>query len=320
MPLQFHCPNCNALLSTSAENSGTIVNCGRCHMELLVPEPLPPETNPPVVEVDVQITAHPLVDRFTIVDDEPQQASATPAAAETAEQVDRSDIRRPWYRDPVIVFGWFLPLYLLAGFIVWAALDLKTRWVLVPPRNDAVNEQFVEAPLSREAQTDEKPEPQHVNETPAAAVSPEKPIPPIVTASADHIDKGAEAADVEDPAEESAFDLRGALPRVGFKVRERIKVTGVSTSDFRKPKAKSVTIKTDITTELEHVYTVTAVADDQVTEYTTAVVAGHTTSSFLGLDFKRRTTDKLSDLIDQTITASKQGEIWVQELRDHAPG
>ncbi len=168
MSLQFHCPNCDALLSTSAENSGTIVNCGRCHMELLVPEPLTPGTTPPVVEVDVQITAHPLVDGFTIIDDEPQQASGLPAAAETAEQVERSSIHRPWYRDPVVVFGWLLPLYFLAGFVVWAVLDLKTRSVQVPPRNDAVNEQLVKAPLIRETQTDKKTEPQAV-EKPAPA-------------------------------------------------------------------------------------------------------------------------------------------------------
>ncbi len=140
-----------------------------------------------------------------------------------------------------------------------------------------------------------------------------------MAASADDNDKGAEAAEVDEPAEETAFDLRGPIPRVGFKVRERITVIGVCTSEFHKPKAKSVTIKTDITKELENIHTVTAVAGDQVVEYTTEVIADHLTSSFVGLDYKRRTTDKLSELIEQTITASKQGQVWVHDLPGHNP-
>ena len=142
---------------------------------------------------------------------------------------------------------------------------------------------------------------------------------PSSQASADDNDKGAEIAEVDEPIDETAFDLRGPLPRVGFKVRERITIIGVCTSEFHKPKAKSVTIKTDITKELENIHTVTAVAGDEVVEYTIEVIADHLTSSFVGLDFKRRTSEKLNDLIEQTITASKQGQIWNHELRGHNP-
>lgn len=66
-------------------------------------------------------------------------------------------------------------------------------------------------------------------------------------------------------------------------------------------------------------YTVTDLVGDQVDEYKTEVVAGHTTTSFMGRDRKRRTTESLDDLIDQTITSRKTGRTWVHALLDRAP-
>jgi len=320
MGIQFRCPSCNTLLSTSTENSGTMVNCGRCHIELLVPERLPPETTPPVVEVDVQVSEQSTIDRFTIIDDEPQPDFLSPAAEDTAEQIEPSNVHRPWFRDPVIVFGWLLPLYLLAGFIVWAVMDLKTSWVLVPPRNIAVNEQLVQAPIDLEAQKKEMTKPHTAEERPPpAVVLPEEPGLPVAAALADDNDNGADVSEVDEPADENAFDLRGSVPPVGFKVREQITVNGVRASEFQKPNAKPIIIKADITKTVENVYTVTAIADGQVIGYSTEVVAGHTTTRFVGLDRRSRTTEKLDDLVEQTITSKKIGRNWIHGILDHPP-
>ena len=46
MSLQFQCPSCRALLSTSTAMSGSIVNCGRCHNDVVVPSIAPPVALP----------------------------------------------------------------------------------------------------------------------------------------------------------------------------------------------------------------------------------------------------------------------------------
>ena len=128
----------------------------------------------------------------------------------------------------------------------------------------------------------------------------------------------ANVSKVDELADEKAYEFRGPVLPVGLKIRERIMVNGVRTSDFLKPKAKPVTIKADIVKELENVYTVTGVAGGQVIEYSTEVVAGHTTTSLVGLDGRRQTTDKLDELIKQTITSKKIGLNWVHGIPDHA--
>ena len=55
MSIQFHCPNCRTLLSTSTDKPGSIVSCVRCHKDIVVPNLPPPVASPiptiPVVPV-----------------------------------------------------------------------------------------------------------------------------------------------------------------------------------------------------------------------------------------------------------------------------
>ena len=320
MGIQFHCPSCNALLSTSTDEPGSIVSCGRCHTDLLVPQAVPAVVVPVVERIESQSTNQAAVDRFTIVEDEPQPTLLFAAGEDTTEQGEPAQVHRPWFRDPIIVFGWLLPLYVLAGFILWMGMDLKTKWALQSPRNAVASERLAQAPVNLEAETQEKTQPQDSEQPPAPATTlSEKPPPPVAAASADDNEEGADVPEVNEPADENAFDLRGPVPPVDFKVRERITVNGVRASEFHKPNAKRITIRADISKEVENIYTVTAVADDEVIEYSTEVIAGHSTTSFVGLDFRRRTTEKLDDLIEQTITSKKIGPNWAHVILDHTP-
>ena len=179
MSLQFHCPYCNTLLSTSAERSGTIVSCGRCHRQLRVPEPVAPETTPHLVEVEVQTTKPALVDGFKIIDDEPQTEARIPPPTTEIERLIPSNSHRPWYRDPVVVFGWLLPLYLLAGFVVWAAMNLKRRRCRCRRANDAATNNELKPPWS-ESTDEKKTEPHPVENPRRRRSSPQKPSVPVV--------------------------------------------------------------------------------------------------------------------------------------------
>ena len=46
MSLQFQCPHCNSLLSASADKSGSVVSCGICHQDMVVPNVAPPVALP----------------------------------------------------------------------------------------------------------------------------------------------------------------------------------------------------------------------------------------------------------------------------------
>ena len=185
MSLQFKCPNCNTLLSTSTDKSGSIVNCGRCHKDLLVPQSVPPVATPAVEPIEFQPTNQAAVDRHTISEYEPQPVPPFLAQGKTTEQTGLQGVHRPWFRDPIIVFGWLLPLYFLAGFVIWVGMDLRTKWVL-SRRNTGASERLVQAPVDLEAETKVKTQPRDSKKfPPPATVLPEKPAPPVATASAD---------------------------------------------------------------------------------------------------------------------------------------
>jgi hypothetical protein len=320
MSLQFNCPSCNTLSSIANDKAGSVVSCGHCHANVLVRQSVPSVVVPVVERIEYQRANQSPVEGFTIIEDEPQSIPLPPAAEGTTEQTAPPKVHRPWFRDPIIVFGWLLPLYILAGFILWMGMDLKTKWVLTSPRKAVSSERLVQAPVDLEAKTQEKTQPHETEKpSPPEAVLPEKPVPPVAAALADDNDEGADIKEVDEPADENAFDLRGPVPPVDFKVRERITLNGVRASEFLKPNAKPITIRADITKEVENIYTVTAVANDQVIEYSTEFVAGHTTTIFVGLDLRRRTTEKLDDLIEQTITSKKIGRNWAHGILDHAP-
>ena len=63
MSLQFRCPSCNTLLSTSTDKLGAMVTCGRCHEKIQIPpvasaaNPMPalppamPNASPPIIVI-----------------------------------------------------------------------------------------------------------------------------------------------------------------------------------------------------------------------------------------------------------------------------
>jgi hypothetical protein len=196
--------------------------------------------------------------------------------------------------------------------------DLATKSVPVPPRNGAEGGQALQGPVGSEAETKEKREAQDSGRPrPPTMVLAQKPSPPVVEDSAG--DNVADVTDLDEPATGQAFDLRGPVPPVGFKVRERVTLNGVRKSEFHKPNAKPIMINAVITKELENVYTVKAVAASQVTEYCTVFNTGHVTSSFVGLDGRRRTAEKVDNLIEETVISKKVGREWVHRMLNHEP-
>ena len=272
--------------------------------------------------IDVPTIKQNAVDHFTIVGDEDLAAPVDPVDEYVAENSDSPEVHRPWWRDPIIVFGWLLPLYILAGFLIWLAIDLSTNRVRMSQRAAVAGERLVQEPVGLKSEATAKAKTELADSEkspPAPAVLPELPASPVVAGPTEDEVTAADVPEVDEPADDDGFDLRGPVPAIGFRVRERVAVHGVRSDDFHRSNATYATLKTDITRIVENVYTVTAVANDEVTEYTMEVVAGHETSSFVGFDRRRRTDEKLDDLVEQTITSRRLGGDWVHIIRDHAP-
>jgi hypothetical protein len=115
---------------------------------------------------------------------------------------------------------------------------------------------------------------------------------------------------------EPVFDLRGPVPKIGFTVRERTKVTGSRTSTLTRPRARPVTERSDLVHDIEKVYTVTNVLNDKVCEYETKVITGDITLRDVDATGKRRTSDQLDDFVGETIGSMRLRAGWSHALID----
>jgi hypothetical protein len=268
--------------------------CPICRIQIQFPEFAPPVAGPIDKPDAAPLQIATTGDSSTGVETRPAVSTSSAARVIVTGGHPLGQSRRPWFRDPVIVFGWLIPAYVLAGFVAWVLIDLNAKSVPSLPRNGDASGQASGDPVDSSSET--KPD-------------------------ADDKDTGKRVADApaSEPSVERRFDLRGPVPPVGFKVRERITVDGVSSGEFLKPKAKPILIKSHITSEAENVYTVTAVANGQVVGYVTEIVTGHMTSSFVGVDGRARTSEKVDDLIEQTVSSKRIGDDWVHGLLNRAP-
>jgi hypothetical protein len=117
----------------------------------------------------------------------------------------------------------------------------------------------------------------------------------------------------------NTLNLRGATPKVGFKVRERTKATGARTNSFAKPGSKTVSVKTYYLWETEKVYTVEDLVGDEVCRYLTKVITGDITFRSVDATGKKRDSQELDHFVGETIRSVKIGGKWNHSLLERLP-
>jgi hypothetical protein len=323
MSIRFRCPNCDALLATSTGTPGSIIACARCHKNLIVPEPLPTVASLDFRQIDEEPVEPTEADRFVIIDPELAPDPHPCAYASKPEYVHAAHVA--WWRNPVIIFGWGTPLLCLAAFLCYI---LPSRTTVDGKRKPP---QRANEPVASNLRSDLAP-----SSKASPATSP-KPSPPrVVTALAEDDANADTAADVDadpapppnpaippiaKPAENAGntFNLRGATPKVGFKVRERTKARGARTNSFAKPRSKTVSVRTDYLWETEKVYTVEDVVGDEVCRYLTKVITGDITFHSVDATGKKRNSEELDHFVGETIRSVKIGGKWNHGLLERLP-
>ena len=108
MPIVFNCA-CGKKFSARDAHAGKRARCLACQREILIPLKSAQEQPPPAREHT------------------PPPSVATPVKQNEPEQETPPRGSRPWWRDPIIVFGWGAPLLVLVVFLGYVTLQYASR-------------------------------------------------------------------------------------------------------------------------------------------------------------------------------------------------
>jgi hypothetical protein len=286
------------------------------------------------------------------IEDEFPVAGPPPGTKEGTQKPELPAGHRLWWRDPIVVFGWIVPLFGLIAFLCYEFLH-RTRpdagQIAAPvpvvvasrdqePRTSGATERpavkSAEQPAER---PDEKPA-EKPDEQPAAKPE-ENPAPaPPVAFHPDTNGQPANPARPKDlnplPAPDKApipptgnppavagktYDLRGPIPRIGFKVREHTTIRGTRMNTFTKPRQRALSARTDLVYTTEKAYTVKDTLSDEVCAYETKVITGDITLTTVDPNGRRRRSQELDDFAGASILSHKTDGTWHHSLLDRAP-
>jgi hypothetical protein len=148
------------------------------------------------------------------------------------------------------------------------------------------------------------------------STAPRKEEPPAKTS--EQPPAPAPTAPVKQHAE-FPVDLRGHAPSVGLSFREVARFEGQTTETADGAGCKGASVTTDMVRDVEHVYTVTAVANDTVTGCLIKVIKGEGTISFVDSRGEEHKRDRVDDLAGEVIVAQKVGSAWKYSLQGKTP-
>jgi hypothetical protein len=200
---------------------------------------------------------------------------------------------------PLIVILIAIPIVILVGFVSY--------FTFARPNTDARSEQprteefeLPATPQIKKNVASDLPKPkEEVSIIAPEKPAPQTPLPPAIEST------------------EQPVDLRGHAPPVGLSFREVTRFQGETTETAVGIRSGSIT--TDMTRDLEYVYTVTAVANDAVTGCLIRVVKGEGTISFVDTKGAAHQQDRVDDLAGEVIVAQKTGAAWRYALQGKTP-
>lgn len=126
MAIAFTC-ECGQVLRANDGHAGRRVICPTCRREIVVPVPTGPDQATPVVKPEppsfpaIRVDLRDLA--FLRAEDPQQPLSHAPTHVDQdePEQGASPEGARPWWKDPIIVFGWGTPLLGLVAFLGYVA-------------------------------------------------------------------------------------------------------------------------------------------------------------------------------------------------------
>ena len=205
------------------------------------------------------------------------------------------------------------------GYLSWARPPAQVP--TTPPRNAKT------APIEKSARSAAAHEPPSIEKPPApvpiaaakkdpgagqSAPTEVKPAPP-------RKDPAIAVADKPTDDNDPGFNLRGPVPKVGFKVREICKLVGPNIDMILKSTGRSVAVRAAVESETEKLYTVKSVAGDMVTSYETKVIKGESTSRFRDRKGRAHNKERLDDLAGEVVVSERQGDGWNHTLLQNIP-
>ena len=284
---------------------------------------------PPTAVAADEVQTSPAQDQMkagglVVVEDEFPVARPPPRGMDGTHRSGSPAGHRLWWRDPIVVFGWFLPLFGLIAFFGYEFVH----------RRNVGREKIATLGLEAVAKEDQWPrtlnsEDETGEEGPAESPEePGAPPPPSVQkneaakAAGQDGPKAPPPADKPPPAHEGnpaqageeTFDLRGPSPKIGFKVRERTNITGTRTNTFARPRRRTISVKTELAHNAERLYTVADTLDVEVCEYQTKLITGDVTVTVVDLAGRRRRSEQLEELVGEVIRSRKVDGKWTHTL------
>jgi hypothetical protein len=172
----------------------------------------------------------------------------------------------------------------------------------------------VEKPDENPALAPAVPVPPDVNTQPANSPGPKdrRPLPPP--------DKTAIPPSDKPPAVAGrTYDLRGPIPRLGLKVRERRTIRGTRTNTFTRPRQKAMSARTELVYTTEKLFTVKDTLNEEVCGYESKMIAGDITLITVHANGTRRKSAELDDFAGESIQSQTIDGTWRHTLLDRTP-